>query len=404
MTAFLIRAFLCCLARRFPVKEQANSLPGELYIMVWKILTGLAAACMAVAAIFAYFNSEDLKAERMLQKRAVEDHKKLVARKGEADTAKAAKEDKLKAVTTERDQTKEQVTKATSELQEKEAALQLAKTNLENVGTQLTALENRIKEAGDIEKLIAQVAALKKDQTEAEAAVAHEAQMLAQAQEQLASTQKSIQDRRDYFTRATKGVVESTFTARVATVFPQWNFVLLNKGNSGGVFANADLEVKRGSDVVAKLKVRNVEQNISVADVVGDPAGQLRSGDLVVAAANQSAATSPAAAGGAAPAPGGAAAPAAPTAPAGPNNAVMPGAPAGAGDPFATGGGMGGAAPAPAAPSSDPFGAPAPATPPAGAAPASDPFGTPATPAPATPAGGAPTPGVSDKDPFAPAK
>lgn len=372
--------------------------------MVWKILTGLAAACMAVAAIFAYFNSEDLKAERMLQKRAVEDHKKLVARKGEADTAKAAKEDKLKAVTTERDQTKEQVTKATSELQEKEAALQLAKTNLENVGTQLTALENRIKEAGDIEKLIAQVAALKKDQTEAEAAVAHEAQMLAQAQEQLASTQKSIQDRRDYFTRATKGVVESTFTARVATVFPQWNFVLLNKGNSGGVFANADLEVKRGSDVVAKLKVRNVEQNISVADVVGDPAGQLRSGDLVVAAANQSAATSPAAAGGAAPAPGGAAAPAAPTAPAGPNNAVMPGAPAGAGDPFATGGGMGGAAPAPAAPSSDPFGAPAPATPPAGAAPASDPFGTPATPAPATPAGGAPTPGVSDKDPFAPAK
>ena len=379
--------------------------------MVWKILTGLAAACMATAAIFAYFNSEDLKAERTLEKRAQDDYKKLTARRTEADGVKVAKDEKLKSTTTERDQTKEQVTKSTAELQEKEAARELAKKNLEQVDQHLAALEKRIQEAGDIEKLLAQVAALKKEQTEAEASVAREAQLLAQAQEQLTTTNNQIQSRRDYFARATKGVVETTFEARVASVFPDWNFVLLDKGNSGGIFANADLEVKRGTETIAKLRVRNVEQNISVADVIGGlPEGTtLRSGDRVVASATQSAAAAGGKPGAApAPAAGGAAAPA--PAAGGPNAAVMPGT----SDPFGGGGGMGGAAPAAPAPTSDPFGAPAPgaapATPPAGGT--TDPF-APAPGGAAPPAGGAPpagappaggAPPVSDKDPFAPAK
>ena len=68
--------------------------------------------------------------------------------------------------------------------------------------------------------------------------------------------------------RGRKGIVEPDFTARVAQSFPNWGFVVLSKGNGGGVFANANLEVKRGKDVVAKLRVRNVEQNSAVADLI----------------------------------------------------------------------------------------------------------------------------------------
>ncbi|MCE2695814.1 MAG: hypothetical protein LW645_16365, partial [Verrucomicrobiaceae bacterium] len=136
-------------------------------------------------------------------------------------------------------------------------------------------------------------------------------------------------------------------------------FVVINKGNGGGVFANADLEVKRGKDVVAKLKVRNVEQQSSVADLVKGSLAEgerIRTGDLVVAAAEQSAKTAKA------PATGAAAAPAA----AGDAAAPAPAAPAMGADPF---GAPPAAAPAPAAgatpPSTaDPFGAP-PAAPPA---------------------------------------
>ena len=196
--------------------------------------------------------------------------------------------------------------------------------------------------------------------------------------------------------RGSRGIVEPEFTASVSQDFPDWGFVVLNKGNGGGVFANANLEVKRGKEVIAKLKVRNVEQSAAVADVViGSLAegARIRTGDLVVASAEQAVkpAAAPAAAGGAA-AP--AANPAAPAAPAAsdpfgaPAGGMAPAAPA-ASDPFgaAPAGGM---APAPAAPApaaSDPFGA-APAAPAPGAAPAAG--GTPAAPSTADPFGAAP--------------
>jgi hypothetical protein len=69
------------------------------------------------------------------------------------------------------------------------------------------------------------------------------------------------------------------FTARVSQSFTDWGFVVLNKGNGGGVFANADLEVKRGKEIVAKLKVRNVEQEIPrVADLIK---GSLAEGERI---------------------------------------------------------------------------------------------------------------------------
>ena len=194
---------------------------------------------------------------------------------------------------------------------------------------------------------------------------------------------------RDAEARGRRGVVAPEFTARVSKFFPEWHFAILNKGNSGGVFANADLEVKRGKNVIAKLKVKNVEQNGSVAEVVpgslaaGD---MIRTGDVVVASSTQSVVKPEAA-----PAADSAAKPDAAAAPAG--AAPAPAAPAMSADPF-------GAAPAPAAAApamgADPFGAaPAPAAAPAmgadpfGAAPAPA-AGTPAAPSTADPFGAAP--------------
>ena len=312
----------------------------------------------------------------------------------------------------ERDAAKEDVAKLAADAQEKEAALAVIKSNLEQVTQQVTSVQKQIADAGDIEKLVAQIEKLRQEQRDAEGAVANQNQRVASAQEDLGQITKQITALRDSEARGRRGIVSPEFTARIAQYFPAWDFAILNKGNASGVFANADLEVKRGRDVIAKLKVRNVEQHSSIADLVpgtlasGD---SIRDGDVVVAAANQSAAqpekpktdapATPAdgAAGTAAqapaPAPGGApamgsdpfAAPAAGAAPAA--------APAMGGDPFAT--------PAPAAApaaggapamNSDPFGAPAaPASTPA-PAPGSAPAGTPAAPSTADPFSMAPAP------------
>lgn len=356
--------------------------------MVWKILSGISAAALAAACYFAWANQQDLKQERDMLARAKENLAELRSRQKEAEDTLANKKTQLANLEKERDETKEQVAKTAAEAQEKEAALALNKNNLDQVTVQVETLQKKIEEAGDIKKLVAQVEALKKDQESAEGALANQVQHLAQTQEQVKSLQDQIVKYRDAEVRARKGVVEPTFTARVAQFFPEWGFAILNKGNSGGVFANADLEVKRGKDVVAKLKVRNVEPNISVADVIPGSVAEgntLRSGDMVVAAAEQAAAkdvSTPTPTTGAPQAPTGT--PQAPAPPQAPMNSDPFGAPAG-----------GAPAPAPAAPmNSDPFAAPAGAAPAPAAPMNSDPF--------AAPAGGAtPAPAPSNADPFA---
>ncbi|HSJ02064.1 MAG TPA: hypothetical protein VK956_06395, partial [Verrucomicrobium sp.] len=189
--------------------------------------------------------------------------------------------------------------------------------------------------------------------------------------------QAEITRYQDVEKRQRSGVVEPGFTARVAQAFQEFGFVVLNKGNNGGMFTDAILDVKRGRSVVAKLKVRDVEQAMSVADLVPGSLAQgesIRSGDLVVASKDvpRPAPTEPSAA--PAPAPDGTAAPAPMPATPAADPAAAPMAPAGA-DPFG----------APAAP------APAPAAPMAPAA--ADPFAPPAGTTPAAPA---------TMDPFAP--
>jgi hypothetical protein len=363
--------------------------------MVWKILSIFAAACLGASCYFAWSNQKDLAAERDRESNAKANLKAAQDVKKEGDEALIAKKAALEAVQKDLAAQKEETVKLGVQVQEKEVSHGIIKGNLEQIQQQVAAVEKQIEDAGDIEKLIAQVEKLKKDQAEAEAAVANQTQRLASAQEAYTNLVAITEKLRETEARGRRGVVDPAFTARISQYFPEWDFVILNKGNSGGVFANADLDVKRGKDVIARIKVKNVEQYGSIAELIpGSLAtGQaIRTGDTVVASATQSAAAEKSTSSdkGAAPAASDATAPA----------AAPAAAPAMGADPF-------GAAPAAApAMSSDPFGAaPAPAAAPA-AAPAmgADPFGAAPTPAPgAAPAGTADKPNTADPFGAAPA-
>jgi multidrug efflux pump subunit AcrA (membrane-fusion protein) len=355
--------------------------------MVWKILSSITALCLAGSAFFAFDNSKKVKIEKELLARAETNQQQLLDRKKEGEEAQERKKAQLAQIEKDRDQAKEDVVKVSAEAQEKEAALALLKTNLEQVSQQVSVLDAKIKDAGDIKGLIAQIEALKKDQLAAEGEVANKEQALSQAQNKLAELKGAVASYESTEERVRKGVVEADFSARVSGVFDEWGFVVLNKGNNGGVFANALLEVKRGKDVIAKLKVKNVEPLISVADVVKGSLVEgnvIRSGDMVVATADQPAVDK-----------GGPVKKPTTEETAAPAAQPIPTTPPAASDPFGAPA-MGGAAPA--APASDPFGA-APAAPAmdgaAPAVPASDPFGA----APAAPPAGGTTPAPAS-DPF----
>ncbi len=341
--------------------------------MVWKILSALSAVCLGTACYFAWANQKLLVEERKREGFANENLAAMTAHIAKAEEAKKSRE-------TQRDMANQE--------------LETTKTSVADFAAKVVAQNQKlIDEAGDIKALLAQIDDIKKQRAEAESALANQTQHLAAAQERITSLTNAAKEAEEREARGRRGIVDDDFTAKVAYSYTDWGFVVLNKGNGGGVFANADLEVKRGKDVVAKLKVRDVEQNSSVADLVKGSLAEgehIRSGDVVVAAAEQSAKTA------ATKTPDGAAAPATGAAGAAPA-ATPPAAGAAMGaDPF----GAPAPAPAPAAPAmgSDPFGAPAPAAPaPAAPAMGADPFGAapPATP----PAGGA-TPPPSTADPF----
>lgn len=352
--------------------------------MLWKILSGIAALCLAGASYFSWETKKMLQQENAMAERSKRHVADIQKAFNDGTASKESSGQKLEEFTKQLEDLKEKVADATTEVAEKTKEAEVVNLNLTEVKKQVAELEDQIKKHGDLQKLLEEVKLLTDEKTTTEAAVANKQQQMALSDERVVSVQKQLQTLREAEASQTRGVLAQDFTARVSQSFPDFGFVILNKGNQAGVVANANLEVRRGGNAVAKLKVRDVEQGRSVADIVVgsmSPQDSVRSGDLVVASKQPAPTPTPAS-----PPPAstnGTAPPLAPDAPLAPDMAT---------DPFAT------SADAPATPAADattpadPFAAPADAAP-AATAPA-DPFAPPASAAPATPAAPA--------DPFAP--
>jgi len=72
---------------------------------------------------------------------------------------------------------------------------------------------------------------------------------------------------------------------KVIVVDPKWDFVVLNIGEDQGVLQDGELLVSRDGKLVAKVVVRTVERNRSIANIVpGWKIGDVYEGDMVTPA------------------------------------------------------------------------------------------------------------------------
>ena len=365
--------------------------------MLWKIFSGLCIVVLAGAAYFSYAGKNGLTEEKLLRDRSAKNLVEISKLQTVAAEAKTKHGKELEELTKQRDEVKTTVAKVNSEIEEKQKDNETLKKTLEESQKSLAAINDQIKKVGSVKKLMVEVDDLTKQSKDSEAAIANAQQQAALSEEKIKGAQERVKKLQEDYARQTRGQVAPNFTARVSESYPGFGFVVLNKGNSTGMFANALLDVKRGKNVVARLKVREVEPNGSIADLVpGSNKGgaTVQPGDIVVPAPVPTAPAPTVAP--TTPAPN--AAPGAPGAPAAPAPGASPMAPPSMGaDPF-------GAPATPAAPGAA-APAPAPAAPATPAPSAADPFAPPAAPggaAPATPpAGGAPPAKPSTADPFA---
>lgn len=72
---------------------------------------------------------------------------------------------------------------------------------------------------------------------------------------------------------------------KVLVTDPKWNFVIINVGQDQGVLEHGELLVNRNGKLVAKVKVRSVQKDRSIANVLpGWQLGQVLEGDQVIPA------------------------------------------------------------------------------------------------------------------------
>lgn len=256
--------------------------------MAWKILTSLTAVCLAVAATFSFLNMKDLEAERELLKFATDNRDATVERKRQGDEKLTETKESIVRTQGELEQAQQDLTNTNSQISDKEIEIARLRTQLQESQARVAQLEEQIQEAGGIEELLAETQELQRNLEEAQATIASRQQQLAIATNRLADLTSSIRNYQELEGRQRAGRLAEDFQARVTSVFPDWGFVILDRGNLAGAYSNATLEVRRGGDTVGQLRIGNVEQQVAFADVVPNSfeAGDMpRPGDVVVPAA-----------------------------------------------------------------------------------------------------------------------
>ncbi len=82
-----------------------------------------------------------------------------------------------------------------------------------------------------------------------------------------------------------QGLARKSLEGRILAFNPAWNFAVLSVGDRQGIAANSELIVRRGDQMIGRIKVTSVEQNQSIGDVILDsvkPGMQVQPGDVVI--------------------------------------------------------------------------------------------------------------------------
>lgn len=219
--------------------------------------------------------------------------------------------DRLVKTETDLKSTKDTLATTTTELEQKKAeAVKLAadlndaNRKVEDLGTQLTTatkkaddlqLEitklndqlqagfNKTPGVGSVDEIIA-----KMKETEAQLVAAQaESKMLGDQLAAATAVRDKLVQAEDNRQRK---VMAKGLTGRVLAVNPAWNFVVINLGDRQGVVEGGEMVIRRGNEMIGRVRVSSVEPSTSIGDIIMSsvPRGlQVQPGDYVVFAGGQ---------------------------------------------------------------------------------------------------------------------
>ena len=127
--------------------------------------------------------------------------------------------------------------------------------------------------------------AMTKALEEAKALAAEKEQLLKTVQAKAEESDKKAAALEADASRRLAGLAKPGLEGKVLAVNPNWSFVVLSIGDRQGVVSGASLIVKRGGNLVAKLRVTSVEPSTSIADIQPGSAAKgvtVQPGDVVI--------------------------------------------------------------------------------------------------------------------------
>ena len=246
----------------------------------------LAALVMAIAAWTTYKNQDEYKHQIVLrEKQEATRDRLIIEKKGleedldreEADTEQLVSDNKTLTSTLEEKESAR--TTLVSEISKKEQDILTIKADVDQANEEL-------KDLGDIENLVPKIKRIQGEIAQLEDDIEKEEANLASLKQVKKVTQAEISIKVGEAENIAQGKSQDKLATSIKTVYANWGFVTLNGGDVQGVVPGSTLDVVRGDEVVAKLKVTTVEPNRAAADIVRDSLQNdffLRSGDKVVA-------------------------------------------------------------------------------------------------------------------------
>ena len=145
-------------------------------------------------------------------------------------------------------------------------------TQIESDKSQLTDLQTKVSGGegaqGSIVALTKQVTDLQAELKTSQAKalelkqVASTLTAKAATAENTAKTLQTAEDHRQHH------IMAMGLEGTVLAYNPNWNFIVISIGDHQGVVANAEMVVKRGDEMIAKVRVNNVGPSTAVADII----------------------------------------------------------------------------------------------------------------------------------------
>jgi len=251
-----------------------------------RIVLVTAIALTVVAGGKNYMNRSTIKAALDERQQATD---KVAALEGRAkkatDEAKAA-QDKLKALVDAKGSDESISASAAADIAKAKQDAQEARSQVQAKETEIADLKKKLADAAAAPAPApAQDPATLKALADAEKAAAEKEQILKTLQVKAEDAEKKASSMEAENARRAAGLTKPGLEGKILAVNPSWNFVVLSIGDRQGVVAGSSLIVKRGGNMVARLRVTSVEPSTSIADIqVGSTAkgSSVQAGDVVI--------------------------------------------------------------------------------------------------------------------------